>query len=217
MTQNTRKTLLTSMNRRGSRARLLAVAALSSGLLLTACGDDDTTASQEDTDAAAPAESGSPDPMDDESSDEETDDSSTDDGSGDDEEMSGDDEEMSGDDDADPMDDDGSDDMELAAGTYREYSEDAVADAGFDTTILFFHASWCPECRAFEEAIEEGTIPVGVQILKVDYDSETELKQTYEVTLQTTFVRVDHDGEHLGTWVGYGEDRSIDAILDELA
>lgn len=108
-------------------------------------------------------------------------------------------------------------DVELAAGVYRPYAADAVADAGFDTTIIFFHASWCPECRAFEQAIESSEIPAGVQILKADYDTESELKQKYDVTIQTTFVRVDEDGEELSSWVGYQKDRSVETILAELS
>ncbi len=102
------------------------------------------------------------------------------------------------------------------AGTYRDYGPDLVADPAYDTTVLFFHASWCPECRAFDESIRSGAIPDGVQILKVDYDSETDLKQRYGVTLQSTFVKVDADGAMISSWVGYGKDRSIDTILTEL-
>lgn len=107
-------------------------------------------------------------------------------------------------------------DAQAEAGTYRDYGPDLVADPAYDTTVLFFHASWCPECRAFDESIRSGTIPDGVQILKVDYDSETELKQRYGVTLQSTFVTVDPDGAMISSWVGYGKDRSIDTILTEL-
>lgn len=106
--------------------------------------------------------------------------------------------------------------VELAAGTYRDYDRSAVADPGYSTTVLFFHASWCPECRAFEQSIEAGPIPDGVQILKVDYDTSDELKRRYGVTIQTTFVKVDTDGEQLSSWVGYHQDRSIETILDEL-
>jgi hypothetical protein len=106
--------------------------------------------------------------------------------------------------------------MALAPGSYRDYDPAAVADPGYDTTILFFHASWCPECRAFEQSIEAGPIPDGVQILKVDYDASDDLKRQYEVTIQTTFVKVDADGERLSSWVGYQKDRSIRTILDEL-
>ncbi|NED99215.1 thioredoxin family protein [Phytoactinopolyspora halotolerans] len=199
--------------------RALTAVALVSGMALTACGDDDAAPAGDDSGAVASQES-SPEPMEDaeetSDSDEMEDESTSDDATDDQMDDDAGDDEM--DDDADVSDQEGDDSgqAELAAGTYREYSEDAVADAGFDTTILFFHASWCPECRAFEESIEAGPIPDGVQILKVDYDSESELKQRYDVTIQTTFVRVDENGEQLGTWVGYEQDRSVDTILNEL-
>lgn len=107
-------------------------------------------------------------------------------------------------------------DLPLAAGRYTDYSADAVAVAGYDTTVLFFHASWCPECRAFEQAINDSTIPGGVQILKVDYDSSVDLRQEYGVTLQSTFVSVTDDGTEVSQWVGYGKDKSVEAILENL-
>jgi hypothetical protein len=105
---------------------------------------------------------------------------------------------------------------DLAAGTYRDYSEDALAEVGYETNIIFFHASWCPECRAFEQAIEAGPIPDGVQILKADYDTETALKDKYGVDIQTTFVKVDDSGEMISNWVGYEQDRSVDNLLRQL-
>lgn len=102
----------------------------------------------------------------------------------------------------------------LAAGRYAVYDAGYVSDEAYTETILFFHAPWCPECRAFEAAIEGSTIPDGVQVLKVDYDSATELRQRYGVTLQSTFVSVDKSGNEVSTWVGYGKDKSVDAILE---
>lgn len=101
-----------------------------------------------------------------------------------------------------------------APGRYADYSEAAVADACYTDTILFFHAPWCPECRGFEEAIKGGDVPDGAQILKVDYDSATDLRKQHEVTIQSTFVRVDPAGETVELWSGYGQDKSVDAILE---
>lgn len=103
-----------------------------------------------------------------------------------------------------------------APGRYETYSEALVSEQGFTTTILFFHAPWCPECRAFEQAIINSDLPDGLQILKVDYDSSTELKAKHAVTLQSTFVSVDADGMQLSKWVGYGKDKSVDAIVKNL-
>ncbi|MFI5624284.1 thioredoxin family protein [Nocardioides sp. NPDC051685] len=101
-----------------------------------------------------------------------------------------------------------------APGRYADYSAEAAADVCYTDTILFFHAPWCPECRGFEEAIESGTVPDGAQILKVDYDSATDLRKKYEVTIQSTFVRVDATGKRIKLWSGYGQDKSVDAILE---
>lgn len=104
--------------------------------------------------------------------------------------------------------------VELAEGRYIDYDQAAVSINGYEETILFFHASWCPECRAFEQEILANPIPDGVQVLKVDYDSSTDLRQRYGVTIQTTFVKVDDAGERISSWVGYGRDKSLDAVLE---
>lgn len=101
-----------------------------------------------------------------------------------------------------------------ATGRYADYSEAAVADECYTDTILFFHAPWCPECRGFEEAIKSGEVPDGAQILKVDYDSATDLRKQHGVTIQSTFVRVDPAGKTVKLWSGYGQDKSVDAILE---
>lgn len=101
----------------------------------------------------------------------------------------------------------------LATGRYEQYSQQELASEGYDTSILFFHAPWCIECRGFEMAIKDSTIPAGTQILKVDYDSSTDLRKQYGVTIQSTFVRVNSDGAKQSTWVGYGKDKTVDAII----
>lgn len=111
----------------------------------------------------------------------------------------------------DDMSDDGMNEN-ASAGVYRDYEPDLVAAEGFARTILFFHAEWCPECRAFEQELTSTEIPEGVQFLKVDYDTSG-LVDAYGVTIQTTFVEVDDDGEEMSTWVGYEKDRSVDTIF----
>lgn len=87
-------------------------------------------------------------------------------------------------------------------GTYEEYSAEKIA--ANDGAVLDFYASWCPSCRALEKNILENAdeIPSDVAILKVDYDSETELKKKYGVTQQHTLVQVDKDGNQIAKWVG---------------
>ncbi|MEX2007054.1 MAG: thioredoxin family protein [Candidatus Saccharimonadales bacterium] len=87
---------------------------------------------------------------------------------------------------------------------YVEYSDDVIAQTA-GTKILFFHASWCPQCRQLERSILSGTIPNGVTVIKVDYDSNQELRQKYGVTIQTTLVKVDDNGNLVEKYVAYDE------------
>lgn len=102
----------------------------------------------------------------------------------------------------------------LVTGRYESYDASKLVADGYTETILFFHAPWCPECRAFEKEITSSTVPDGVQILKVDYDSSDELKSKYGVTLQSTFVKVAGNGDLISKWQGYGKDKSVTAILE---
>lgn len=84
---------------------------------------------------------------------------------------------------------------------WAEYQDDPAARA--DTkVVLFFHASWCPSCRATEKAIAESGVPAGLTLVKVDYDTATDLRQRYGVTTQHTFVQVDGSGGELAKWTG---------------
>lgn len=103
----------------------------------------------------------------------------------------------------------------IPTGFYGPYGDDRLTK-DYATTVLFFHAPWCSECRAFERAIQAGSIPAGIQILKVDFDSRQDLRRRYGVTQQTSFVKVDRQGNKQSLWVGYGQDKSVDAILRHL-
>ncbi len=89
-------------------------------------------------------------------------------------------------------------------GVYEDYQEGLVASTN-GVKVLFFHAPWCPQCRMIEADIESDGVPDGVTILKVDYDSNQPLRQKYGVTLQTTFVEIDNDGNEIETFVAYNE------------
>lgn len=102
------------------------------------------------------------------------------------------------------------------AGKYAQFNQAELKNSAYEKHVLFFFAPWCPECQAFKEAINSGEIPEGVQVLEVDFDSSTDLKSTYGVTLQSTFVRVDSTGKLEKKWVGYGKDKSLDTVLTNL-
>jgi thiol-disulfide isomerase/thioredoxin len=96
-------------------------------------------------------------------------------------------------------------------GNYTEYYDGAIEETP-GTKVLFFHASWCPKCRALEEDIEASQIPDNVTIFKVDFDTATALRQQYGVTQQTTIVYVDDDGAALAKGVLFN-DTTLDALL----
>lgn len=100
------------------------------------------------------------------------------------------------------------------AGKYIDYSTDIIASTA-GTKVLFFHAPWCPQCRALDKSIKEKGVPKGVTIIKVDYDISTELRKKYSVTLQTTIVRISDDGTEQKKFVAY-DNPSIESIEREL-
>ena len=96
-------------------------------------------------------------------------------------------------------------------GAYVEYTDGAIqATAG--PKVLFFHASWCPQCRALDEQLVAQGAPDGLTVFKVDYDTRTDLRQHYGVTLQTTVVFVDDDGAMISSAVLY-DDPSIASLV----
>lgn len=104
---------------------------------------------------------------------------------------------------------------EARGGAYVDYSPTAVADSA-GVTLLFFHASWCPSCRQIESEIIAEGVPDDVTIIKVDYDTHQDLRQKYGVTIQTTFVKVDSQGNELEKFTPYGGDLSLNLVLDTL-
>lgn len=100
------------------------------------------------------------------------------------------------------------------AGLYVEYSESKLAAAD-GTRVLFFHASWCPQCRALEADIEKQGVPEGTTIFKVDYDNAQDLRKKYGVTLQTTVVKVDEKGNLISKFTPY-QKPTLQNALDNL-
>ena len=97
-----------------------------------------------------------------------------------------------------------------ASGIYTDYNESLLASTE-GTKVIFFYAPWCPQCRALEKDIKANGVPSGVTIFKTDYDSSTELRQKYGVTIQTTLVKVDNNGELIEKFVAYDEP-TIDSV-----
>lgn len=100
------------------------------------------------------------------------------------------------------------------AGVYVDYDDVDISTID-GKIVLDFYASWCPSCRKLEKDIKNSLtdIPEGVTIVKVNYDSETELKQKYGVTRQHTLVQVDQSGNMITKWSG---GNTLESIISEL-
>lgn len=101
------------------------------------------------------------------------------------------------------------------SGMYVEYDPASLQANSDQKHVLFFHASWCPTCRALEKDINANlsSIPDGLTIHKVDYDSNIDLRRQYGVTVQHTLVQVDASGSEIDKWVGLG---SVDEIVSQV-
>lgn len=98
---------------------------------------------------------------------------------------------------------------------YISYDAMKVDEAlkSWQKVVLFFHASWCPSCRALDSAINAdlSSIPADALIVKVDYDMSTEMKKKYGVTSQHTTVLIDKDMALVSKKLGA---RSVAAIFE---
>ena len=103
-----------------------------------------------------------------------------------------------------------------SSASFQEYTPEAVSSATADeTVVLFFHATWCSTCKLLADDITANadSIPDDVQILLVDFDTATDLKQRYGVTLQHTLVQVDSNGDAIEQW---HLTRTLGELIDSL-
>lgn len=92
----------------------------------------------------------------------------------------------------------------LNSGSYIDYSSQDFAANQNHRRILFFYASWCPTCRPADADFQanKDKLPEDVVLFRVNYDTETELKEKYNITYQHTFVQVDENGSEIARWNG---------------
>jgi thiol-disulfide isomerase/thioredoxin len=103
------------------------------------------------------------------------------------------------------------------SGTYVEYSDSALASAEGTDRVLFFHAEWCSTCKFFEGDIKKTGVPEGVTVIEIDYDSNQELRDKYDVTVQSTFVLLDETGEVVQKWPFASGLKSAQDLFDAVA
>ena len=68
--------------------------------------------------------------------------------------------------------------------------------------IYFFKTDWCFACKVVsaDARANLNLIPSNVVFVELDFDTENELRERYQVTVQTTFVHVDKDGNKINMW-----------------
>ena len=97
-------------------------------------------------------------------------------------------------------------DTTSSSSRYLDYSQALYVNTRDKKRVLFFHAKWCPTCKAADAEFLSNLdkIPQDVVVFKTDYDSETALKKKYGITYQHTFVYVDQNGNEIKKWNGGG-------------
>jgi len=66
----------------------------------------------------------------------------------------------------------------------------AAAEMGNQPVALLFHADWCPTCRVQEKVVQSLATEKGLDltILKVNYDTEKDLKRRFRINSQSSLV-----------------------------
>lgn len=94
------------------------------------------------------------------------------------------------------------------AATILHFEDEAQVNAlaAQGTTVIFFFAAWCPNCRVtlLDLNARWSEVNPDLTLVIADYDTEAELKTRYGVTYQDTFVLLDADGEAEKIWNGGG-------------
>lgn len=121
------------------------------------------------------------------------------------------DEMMKNDDDAMMNDEDSM--MEYGGSYFTGITEAQLQDGS--TKVLFFHAGWCPYCKAHDQALQGWYAADNAKLstYKIDYDSSLELRSRYGVVQQDTFVLVDGSGNKLQELTGFPSDASIRTMI----
>jgi thiol-disulfide isomerase/thioredoxin len=115
---------------------------------------------------------------------------------------------------AEPKSDNATITPQASPGKYVDYTSSIISETK-GTKLLFFHAPWCSQCKKIEADIRQTTLPNNVTVIKIDYDTNQSLRQKYGVTLQTTFVRVDDNGNLVEKFVAY-DSPSWKSVSDQL-
>lgn len=98
--------------------------------------------------------------------------------------------------------------------TLEQYEANKAAYTD-ENVVLFFNAQWCSTCKSARANFEANLagFPADLTIVLVDYDTALDLRKTYGVTLQHTFVQVDVNGKELAKWSG---SKTIEEVVENI-
>mgnify|MGYP002152453912 CR=1 FL=1 len=84
-----------------------------------------------------------------------------------------------------------------ADGSYTEYTPGVIGNG--EESVLFFHATWCPKCKANDGRLKEyyGSAKYPRSVYKIDFDTSLDLKKQFGVTGQDTFIVIDGNGNEV--------------------
>jgi len=102
----------------------------------------------------------------------------------------------------------------LTEGKYIPYTLESWAMNEDKIRVLFFHAAWCPTCRAAQVGILENytLLNPDTLVFKIDYDNSKDLKKKYKVTKQHTFVITDKNDKVIVKWYGGDAERVAEEV-----
>ena len=83
--------------------------------------------------------------------------------------------------------------------------------------VVYFHADWCPTCRAQQPIVDKLAKETGFQpltIFEADFDTQTALEKSLKVTQQSTFV-VFKQGHEVTRSTGQTQEPVIRAVLQK--
>jgi hypothetical protein len=102
----------------------------------------------------------------------------------------------------------------LRADAYVDYDY-RIIEMTPGTKILFFNVPNGTQSRLLDKDIAASVIPEDTTIIKVDFDSNAELRKKYSVTIEATVVRVDDDGNMLNKYIAY-DNPTFEAVKQHL-
>lgn len=98
---------------------------------------------------------------------------------------------------------------------YTKFDETKITNTKHGKVILFFYASWCSACDSLDKDLQKNVdlIPPDMLIMKVNYDTEVELKQKYLITIQHALIHVDQSGNQVRGLQGQLQIDTLDELI----